>query len=178
MKLLKVTRFLAPGILMASIGMLVAGCNDSSGAVSTANGTTDGNGSVNVAGSSDTGGSDMASSKPGESDRLAARDSQSPAPSGLTVTPEGESSLALNWRDMAGVSAYRIYWSEAPGVTQQSPFFDSVASSFVHQGLMPGTSYYYRISAWAYGEESQLSSEYKAYTGNPPAAARVSDRGA
>lgn len=75
-----------------------------------------------------------------------------PAPSGLSVTAVGATSINLSWAASAATDLdfYRLY------VDSTSPYdfgdafalaVDSVSASYTHAGLTPATTYYYRATA-------------------------------
>ena len=91
--------------------------------------------------------------------------SPSPAPG---ATGQGQS-VNLDWADTAGASSYRVYFGPAPSSPAVAV---SAASSFPVTGLLPSTTYYWRVAALA-GCDTNLattSAEWSFQTGScfPP----------
>jgi hypothetical protein len=69
------------------------------------------------------------------------------------------SSVTLSWVAVADATAYNIYFAGNSGVSINSTKVSSNSPAYVHTGLAPGTTYYYRVSAIDVGAESPLSAE-------------------
>lgn len=76
----------------------------------------------------------------------------------------GEDYITLTWDEVDGANSYNLYWSETPGVTSDSECFVGITTPFVHAGLSPMLSYYYRVSAVSGTRESGLSIEVSSQT--------------
>ncbi|MFD4532671.1 PHB depolymerase family esterase [Kitasatospora sp. NPDC058397] len=63
-----------------------------------------------------------------------------PAPTGLTATPAGQSSIALAWQAVSGAASYQVYRDGTMAGSATGP-------SFTDTGLAPGTSYGYTVAA-------------------------------
>ena len=80
-------------------------------------------------------------------------------PTGLTATPNGSTSINLDWPDVPNAANYRLFratsadgpWAQQVYYGPDSRFTDSLG------GLQPNTTYYYRVSAAGNGGESDLS---------------------
>ncbi len=80
------------------------------------------------------------------------------APDSVTVSP-GDGTISLVWSASPGAFAYRVWWSNAPGVTQDgSEFIELVTPSLVHTDLTNGIAYYYIVTAIGAGGEGLPSS--------------------
>ena len=88
-------------------------------------------------------------------------------PSGVAITVE-PTALNILWTAVDGASSYRVYYSDASGVTENSPNLTVNASPAAIQGLTKGTTYYVRVSARNSAGASALSPEQSARTSNPP----------
>jgi hypothetical protein len=88
-----------------------------------------------------------------------------PAPDQLSgvVAIAGEGENVIDWNNAVSVSAYNIYWSTTPGVTQATGTkIADVTSPYTHTGLINGTTYYYVVTAENGSGESPDSSEVSA----------------
>ena len=66
----------------------------------------------------------------------------------------------VSWDAVAGATGYRVYWDTAAGVTASGMQLSPTSSTqHGHTGLVPGSSYYYRVSAVSGGSEGPLSAE-------------------
>jgi len=87
----------------------------------------------------------------------------------------GSQQIILTWDKVGNASSYRIYWdtkeieanlkqiTDAEGnpntsITVQT-IKDNVTNPYVHTGLTPGTTYYYRVAAFNQAGSKGLSSE-------------------
>jgi hypothetical protein len=71
--------------------------------------------------------------------------------------------VGLDWSRVSGATAYRVYWSNAPGVTATSGHaLDVPDPAYVHRGLSNGQAYYYKVSAMLGSMEGPLSPEANA----------------
>ena len=95
----------------------------------------------------------------------------------------GSQQITLTWDKVGNASSYRIYWddtkeieanlkqiTDAEGnpnnsITVQT-IKDNVTNPYVHTGLIPGTTYYYRVAAFNQAGSKGLSAEASATT-NP-----------
>jgi len=85
----------------------------------------------------------------------------------------GSQQITLKWDTVSNASSYRIYWdtkeieanlkqiTDAEGdpntsITVQT-IKDNVTSPYVHTGLTPGTTYYYRVAAFNQAGSKGLS---------------------
>jgi hypothetical protein len=83
------------------------------------------------------------------------------APSNLNAY-KGVNEVSLNWSAMSADVTYNIYWSTSQGVSKTKyagKFTDISGTSFVHTGLVNGTTYYYVITAEDDKGESPISNE-------------------
>jgi fibronectin type 3 domain-containing protein len=91
----------------------------------------------------------------------ATTDSDAPtAPSGITASALSSSNISVSWDWVSGADGYTVYRS-----TSSSGTYSYVGGTYDTYytdtyGLSPGTTYYYRVSAYnnSYGEGSQSSS--------------------
>ncbi len=68
--------------------------------------------------------------------------------------------VTLTWDPVPGASAYRVYWSASPGVTQQRAKKMTVTTNRVAiPGLLPGKTYYFVVTSIKGSLESQPSAE-------------------
>jgi|GEM_PF-2874694 len=77
-------------------------------------------------------------------------------PTDLSAVP-GNKQATLQWKTVAGVSSYTIYWSNTQGVSPATgKKITGVQSPHMHTGLTSGVTYYYVITAAnAYGESGK-----------------------
>jgi hypothetical protein len=88
-----------------------------------------------------------------------------PSPDGLLAIAANET-VGLDWNAVEGADAYRIHWSDAPGVTPgDAQAIDVADPGEVHRALANGTTLYYVVTAIAGGEESDPSAEVEATPG-------------
>jgi hypothetical protein len=78
-------------------------------------------------------------------------------PAGLEAMREG-SGIRLRWMPGTDTAvSYRVYWSEQQNVSTDSPYTDVYEATYLHDGLIPGMTYHYRVSTLRGNEESALS---------------------
>lgn len=94
------------------------------------------------------------------------------APATVSIQP-GLRENTLSWAPVSGTSTYRIYWSFFPNVSALSGaqiVVDGSQTNYTHEGLEPGTPYYYVITALVPGSgESGGSVEVQATPGQAAA---------
>lgn len=75
-----------------------------------------------------------------------------PVPSNLTVTATSSNSISLSWDGTLSILGYRIYRSEDNATyAQLTTTFNEVTDTgitYTDTGLTPGTTYFYRVSAF------------------------------
>ena len=81
------------------------------------------------------------------------------APTELQVS-RNATSLSLDWA-LNGSESFNIYWSTAPGVSENSTVFQHKIPPFNHVGIEPGIPYYYRIQAVNSTGSGSLSFEFE-----------------
>ena len=70
----------------------------------------------------------------------------------------------ITWNPVPGASTYRLYWGTESGVTKTSEYAgETFNTEFSHTGVVPGWTYYYRVSAVNAWGESELSEERSVY---------------
>jgi hypothetical protein len=85
-------------------------------------------------------------------------------PSGVSLTP-GPRDNRLSWNAVTGATAYRVYWSFwsfSTGVTSSNATrIDAITdTTYLHEGLEPGTEYHYVVTAvFSQDEEGPASAE-------------------
>jgi hypothetical protein len=92
-----------------------------------------------------------------------------PAPTGLSATYDSNNNW--NWITWQSVpcATYNLYWGTEPGVTKDSEFAGNTPNTeFSHTGVVPGWTYYYRVSSVNSAGESELSSEVSVYVPEVP----------
>lgn len=91
-----------------------------------------------------------------------------PPPTGVfAVSQNGQ--VAVSWMPIVGAKSYSIYWGTTPGVTNGSNRIDIAAPPYTQTGLLPGSTYYYRVgSVYAGGESLSEESFAFLYTGGNP----------
>lgn len=97
----------------------------------------------------------------------AARASPGAAPSALAVTDTTDTSAALAWVPVAGVTTYRVW--RADNANPFAAVGDVVGPSFGDSGLIPKSRYRWRVSAIVNGVEGPPSDEVVATTRSIPA---------
>ena len=85
-----------------------------------------------------------------------------PAPVGVTATP-GDGEATIRWDNVTGATSYNIYYSTTDNVTKATGTkIAGVTSPEVVSGLIPGTSYYFVVTAVNADGESVESSQVSA----------------
>jgi hypothetical protein len=85
-----------------------------------------------------------------------------PPPTGLTATYNCEWLLnKISWDVVPEAVSYNWYWDTEPGVTKDSNYGGNPSNAAIqHYGVVPGWTYYYRVSSVdSEGNESDLSLE-------------------
>ncbi len=90
------------------------------------------------------------------------------APTGLTAT-SGDASVSLAWNPVAGADDYRVRRASTSGGPYVVVAFNVVATSFVDNGVVNGTTYYYVVAALNTAGEGPDSSEASATPASPNA---------
>ena len=95
--------------------------------------------------------------------------SMPPAIPGNLGAIAGSQEITLTWDAVSNTTSYTVFWNTVP---TQSKYSNAVAidqmidglttSSFIHTGLTPGQSYYYRVAAFNLAGSRGLSSEASA----------------
>lgn len=87
-----------------------------------------------------------------------------PAPTGLQVTEEGNSTISLTWNSVSGANGYNVYRSPLSGGGWQKVNGDLLSSpGFMDSGLQNARTYYYVVTAVdGSGNESAYSNEVSA----------------
>jgi fibronectin type 3 domain-containing protein len=87
------------------------------------------------------------------------------APTGVYATYDSSNNRNfITWNTVSGAIFYRVYWGTSPGVTTGSNMLaPSTATNYGHTGVVPGYTYYYRVTAVNDSGESPLSAEVSAY---------------
>ena len=89
-----------------------------------------------------------------------------PAPSGISCTAKGKTSIEVTWTSVKGADGYYIKRrkdgdSEYKTIMQCTNADDT---SFLDTGLLPGTTYYYKMKTWTGNQGSAISDYAKATT--------------
>jgi hypothetical protein len=80
-----------------------------------------------------------------------------PTPMGLTTKPLSGSQIYLSWATSAGATSYKLKRSTLIGGTYATIATGLTNAIFYDTGLNAGTTYYYVVSATAFGVDSPLS---------------------
>ena len=92
-----------------------------------------------------------------------------PAPPTELTATTGNKQVTLEWKEVAGVSSYNLYWSNTQGVTPATgKKIADVLSPCMHTGLTNGATYYYVITAVNGNGESGKSAEVAITLNNAP----------
>ena len=92
-----------------------------------------------------------------------------PAPPTEVTATMGNKQVTLEWKEIAGVSSYNLYWSNTQGVTPATgKKIADVLSPCMHTGLTNGATYYYVITAVNGNGESGKSAEVAITLNNAP----------
>jgi hypothetical protein len=79
------------------------------------------------------------------------------APQGFNVQAAGGSNI-LSWNPVPGATSYRVYWSNTPEVSKKSSTgIDSNGTTYTHDTLVVGQTYYYLVTAVGAKGESKAS---------------------
>lgn len=61
----------------------------------------------------------------------------------------GDAENTISWNDVSTATGLNLYWSTIPGVTKANGnLIADVTSSFVHTGLINGTTYFYVVTSF------------------------------
>ncbi len=93
------------------------------------------------------------------------------APTGLSAASTSSGSITLSWSPVSGAAGYRVYRSSSASgsYSRLESNITSTSTSYTDNNLSPGTTYYYKVSAYKGTVESAQSSYTYATTGiNPP----------
>ena len=111
----------------------------------------------------------------GDEGTISYKEKMPPAVPGNLEAVAGSQQITLTWDKVGNASSYRIYWdtkeieanlkqiTDAEGdpntsITVQT-IKDNLTNPYVHTGLIPGTTYYYRVAAFNQAGSKGLSSE-------------------
>ena len=111
----------------------------------------------------------------GDEGTISYKEKMPPAVPGNLEAVAGSQQITLTWDKVGNASSYRIYWdtkeieanlkqiTDAEGNPNTSltvqTIKDNVTNPYVHTGLTPGTTYYYRVAAFNQAGSKGLSSE-------------------
>ena len=111
----------------------------------------------------------------GDEGTISYKEKMPPTVPGNLEAVGGSQQISLSWDKVSSASSYRIYWSTeeitenlkqitgAEGDPNTSiavqTVKDIVTNSYVHTGLTPGTTYYYRVAAFNKAGSKGLSIE-------------------
>jgi fibronectin type 3 domain-containing protein len=88
-------------------------------------------------------------------------------PTGLTATAQSSSSIYVSWSYVSGATGYHVYRADSSGSYQPLP--DAYGTFCTDTGLLSGTIYSYRVSAYnSNGGESERSTPVSTATHLPP----------
>ena len=100
------------------------------------------------------------------------------APADLAATV-GSSAITLQWQPVSGALIYNVFRGLSPGGEGANPYTSGLTStSFVDNGVNPGTTYYYTVVAADFTGEGADSNEVSAEVADPLAVTSTSDSGA
>ncbi|MBI4666834.1 MAG: fibronectin type III domain-containing protein [Nitrospinae bacterium] len=80
------------------------------------------------------------------------------APSSVQATG-GDGAVTLSWDAVAGADYYMIYWNTTGGVSMADRNLTATSTSYTHDFLDNGVTYYYRLTSVNGGGESDMSTE-------------------
>ena len=111
----------------------------------------------------------------GDEGTVSYKEKMPPAVPGNLEAVAGSQQITLTWNNVSNASGYRIYWdtkeieanlkqiTDAEGNPNTSltvqTIKDNVTNPYVHTGLTPGTTYYYRVAAFNQAGSKGLSAE-------------------
>jgi hypothetical protein len=91
-----------------------------------------------------------------------------PPPPAAAAAASGSGEVTVTWGDVAGATAYQLYWSTSRDLTtSDGTKIANVSSPYVHTGLTDDVTYYYVVTAEAAGFESFASQVVSATAGWP-----------
>ena len=95
-----------------------------------------------------------------------------PPPSNVSATATSRGGINVSWSSVSGVTGYRVYRSTSAYGTYTQVETTSSAS-YTDNYLSPGTTYYYKVSAYNSSGESELSYSSNGATTVPAAPSNV-----
>ena len=112
----------------------------------------------------------------GDEGTISYKEKMPPAVPGNLEAVAGSQQITLTWDKVGNASSYRIYWDDTKEIeanlkqitdAEGNPntsltvqtIKDNVTNPYVHTGLTPGTTYYYRVAAFNQAGSKGLSSE-------------------
>lgn len=122
-----------------------------------------------LASSLNEGSTNVTASMSGKTSNSAVLTSTLPKPPSGVFAVSGNVQVTVTWPPVIGASSHNIYWGTAPGITTASNKLTGAISPYVHNGLISGNTYYYRVSTVS-SQGEFLSDETFAYIytgGNP-----------
>ena len=79
-------------------------------------------------------------------------------PSNISVTATSDGNITVRWSSVNDVAGYTVYRNQVAAYGDDyKPIFTTTDTAYTNVGLLPGTIYYYRVSAYNSGGESLLS---------------------
>ena len=117
----------------------------------------------------------------GDEGTISYKEKMPPAVPGNLEAVAGSQQITLTWDKVGNASSYRIYWDDTKEIeanlkqitdAEGNPntsltvqtIKDNVTNPYVHTGLTPGTTYYYRVAAFNQAGSKGLSAEASATT--------------
>jgi len=107
----------------------------------------------------------------GDSPLSAEVDATVPATSPAPGTPAGVAAswdagngwILVDWSAVTDATSYTVYWGTSPGVdTGSNQLTPTTTTEYGHSGVVPGTTYYYRVAASNASGQGTLSAEVSA----------------